>query len=339
MPQTATVRWVRTLTGSLPRKLPEHLVSPAASLHFASGPSSERPAGTWESPRAPRDLGVRVRAGGLQRQVLHLLDTHRLLTAVHIHALAFETATRRNCEICVQCLHQKGWAVRAEPRTVDPGAVAAATYTASPTRGWRCCPPTRERRGPTSRSWPIRRRSSWGRATSSTSRRSAAVCWLSGGLPPGPPPPESRSERKIDGGRDSSTRRQTSSTGCPRTRRPTHQVRRPPGGVVSAPLRRAVGTTPSTTAGAPLPASPRGRLMAAGRRSTVGHSRYRPASGPIWLSAQRDQTTAAGLAHRSVADADGPEPVPPGRSPTVGRGSAAGGGHCARPAPDASRDG
>ena len=54
-------------------------------------------------------------------QVLRLLYTHRLLTAAHIQALAFETATRRTCEICLQRLHQKGWVVRAEPLHGGPG--------------------------------------------------------------------------------------------------------------------------------------------------------------------------------------------------------------------------
>ncbi len=58
---------------------------------------------------------MRVRVGARQLQVLRLLYTHRLLTAAQIHALAFETATRRTCEICLQRLHRKGWVVRAEP--------------------------------------------------------------------------------------------------------------------------------------------------------------------------------------------------------------------------------
>ena len=45
---------------------------------------------------------------------LRLLYTYRLLTAAQIHALAFETATRRTCEICLRRLHRKGWVVRAE---------------------------------------------------------------------------------------------------------------------------------------------------------------------------------------------------------------------------------
>jgi len=81
---------------------------------------------------------TRVRAGGFQLRVLRLLDTHRLLTAAHINAVALETATRRNCEICIQRLHQKGSAVRAEPRTVGPGAITATMSTACPTR-WRKC--------------------------------------------------------------------------------------------------------------------------------------------------------------------------------------------------------
>ena len=58
-------------------------------------------------------MGVRV--GSRQLQVLRLLYTHRLLTAAQVRALAFETATRRTCEICLQRLHRKGWVVRAEP--------------------------------------------------------------------------------------------------------------------------------------------------------------------------------------------------------------------------------
>ena len=58
---------------------------------------------------------MRVRVGARQLQVLRLLYTHRLLTAAQVHALAFETATRRTCEICLQRLHRKGWVVRAEP--------------------------------------------------------------------------------------------------------------------------------------------------------------------------------------------------------------------------------
>ena len=58
---------------------------------------------------------MRVRVGSRQLQVLRLLYTHRLLTAAQVHALAFETATRRTCEICLQRLHCKGWVVRAEP--------------------------------------------------------------------------------------------------------------------------------------------------------------------------------------------------------------------------------
>ena len=66
-------------------------------------------------PVAVPDLVMRVRVGSRQLQVLRLLYTHRLLTAAQIRALAFETATRRTCEICLQRLHQKGWVVRAEP--------------------------------------------------------------------------------------------------------------------------------------------------------------------------------------------------------------------------------
>ena len=58
---------------------------------------------------------MRVRVGSRQLQVLRLLYTHRLLTAAQIQALAFETATRRACEICLQRLHRRGWVVRAEP--------------------------------------------------------------------------------------------------------------------------------------------------------------------------------------------------------------------------------
>ena len=58
---------------------------------------------------------MRVRVGSRQLQVLRLLYTHRLLTAAQVRALAFETATRRTCEICLQRLHRKGWVVRAEP--------------------------------------------------------------------------------------------------------------------------------------------------------------------------------------------------------------------------------
>ena len=58
---------------------------------------------------------MRVRVGSRQLQVLRLLYTHRLLTAAQVRALAFETATQRTCEICLQRLHQKGWVVRAEP--------------------------------------------------------------------------------------------------------------------------------------------------------------------------------------------------------------------------------
>ena len=60
-------------------------------------------------------LVMRVRVGSRQLQVLRLLYTHRLLTAVQVRALAFETATRRTCEICLQRLHRKDWVVRAEP--------------------------------------------------------------------------------------------------------------------------------------------------------------------------------------------------------------------------------
>ena len=58
---------------------------------------------------------MRVRVGARQLQVLRLLYTHRLLTAMQVQALAFETVTRRTCEICLQRLHRKGWVVRAEP--------------------------------------------------------------------------------------------------------------------------------------------------------------------------------------------------------------------------------
>ena len=58
---------------------------------------------------------MRVRVGPRQLQVLRLLYTHRLLTAAQVHSLAFEAATQRTCEICLQRLHRKGWVVRAEP--------------------------------------------------------------------------------------------------------------------------------------------------------------------------------------------------------------------------------
>ena len=66
-------------------------------------------------PLAVPDLVMRVRVGSRQLQVLRLLYTHRLLTAAQVRALAFETATRRTCEICLQRLHGKDWVVRAEP--------------------------------------------------------------------------------------------------------------------------------------------------------------------------------------------------------------------------------
>ena len=65
---------------------------------------------------------MRVRVGSRQLQVLRLLYTHRLLTAAQVRALAFETATRRTCEICLQRLHRKGWVVRAEPLHGGAGA-------------------------------------------------------------------------------------------------------------------------------------------------------------------------------------------------------------------------
>ena len=133
------------------------------------------------------------------------------------------------------------------------------------------------------------------------------------------PRARSRAERKIGGGRDSSTRRHARLSQCLRTRRPLQQVRRSSGGAVPALRRRAVGTTASTTAGAPLPPSPRGPLMAASRRPTVGHSGYGPTLGPIRPTIRRGSSTAAGLARRSVADADGPEPAPLRRSAPKGR--------------------
>lgn len=66
-------------------------------------------------PLAVSDLVMRVRVGARQLQVLSLLYSHRLQTTAQVHALAFETASRRTCEICLQRLHQKGWVVRAEP--------------------------------------------------------------------------------------------------------------------------------------------------------------------------------------------------------------------------------
>ena len=58
---------------------------------------------------------MRVRVWSRQLQVLRLLHTHRLLTAAQVQALAFETVTRRTCEIRLQRLHRRSWVVRAEP--------------------------------------------------------------------------------------------------------------------------------------------------------------------------------------------------------------------------------
>ena len=55
----------------------------------------------YPEPLADPDLVMRVRVGTRQVQVLRLLYTHRLLTAAQVRALAFETATRRTCEICL----------------------------------------------------------------------------------------------------------------------------------------------------------------------------------------------------------------------------------------------
>ena len=70
---------------------------------------------------AASHLVMRVRVGARQLQVLRLLYTHRLLTTAQVHALAFETASRRTCEICLRRVHQKGWVVRAEPLHGGPG--------------------------------------------------------------------------------------------------------------------------------------------------------------------------------------------------------------------------
>lgn len=62
---------------------------------------------------------MRVRVGARQLQVLRLLDTHRLLTTACIHAMAFETATRRTCEICLHRLHQEDWGCWSSPCTAE----------------------------------------------------------------------------------------------------------------------------------------------------------------------------------------------------------------------------
>ena len=66
-------------------------------------------------PLAFPNLVLRVRVGARQLQVLRLLCTHHLLTSAQVQALAFETVTRRTCEICLQRLHRQGWVVRSEP--------------------------------------------------------------------------------------------------------------------------------------------------------------------------------------------------------------------------------
>ena len=78
---------------------------------------------------------MRVRVGSRQLQVLRLLYTHRLLTAAQVHALAFETATRRTCEICLQRLHCKGWVVRAEPLHGGAGGGRSGYVYALSTQG------------------------------------------------------------------------------------------------------------------------------------------------------------------------------------------------------------
>ena len=63
----------------------------------------------FPTPSAVSDHVMRVRVGSRQLRVLRLLFTHRLLTTAQVQALAFEAATRRACEICMQRLHRKGW--------------------------------------------------------------------------------------------------------------------------------------------------------------------------------------------------------------------------------------
>ena len=101
------------------RRLP-HATVPGLTNPPAAGSRSiaTRPpaaAWSWLAPVVVSDLVMRVRVGAQQLQVPRLLYTHRLLTTAQVHALAFETASRRICEICLQRVHQRGWVVRAEP--------------------------------------------------------------------------------------------------------------------------------------------------------------------------------------------------------------------------------
>ena len=81
------------------------------------------------------DLVMRLRVGARQLQVLRLLYTHRLLTSLQVQALAFETVTRRTCEICLQRLHRKGWVVRAEPLHGGAGGGRSGYVYALSTQG------------------------------------------------------------------------------------------------------------------------------------------------------------------------------------------------------------
>ena len=53
--------------------------------------------------------------GSKQLQVLRLLHAHRMLASGQVRSLAFERASRRACEICLQRLHRRAWVVRYEP--------------------------------------------------------------------------------------------------------------------------------------------------------------------------------------------------------------------------------
>ena len=156
-------------------------------------------------PLAVPDLVMRVRVGSRQLQVLRLLYTHRLLTAAQVRALAFETATRRTCEICLLRLNRKDWVVRAEPLHGGAGGGRSGYVYGLSARVPTCSRRWPGSRWPTSRRWPVPR--PW--------RRAMSIPAGSKQLPAGDPASLSDSSRGLPAGVDGRPARAGAVSGGP----------------------------------------------------------------------------------------------------------------------------